>query len=291
VLDIRQVTKTYPGGVRALDNVSLTIERGVFGLLGPNGAGKTTLMKIAATLLDPDSGTVVMAGTDVVAAKSAARRLLGYLPQQFGFYPSLTAEQTLHYFARLKGIAERSERAAAVAALLERVNLSSVARQRVGEFSGGMQQRLGIAQALIGSPTLVIVDEPTAGLDPDERTRFHNLLAEVGTTAVVVLSTHVVADVAMVCSRMGILRNGHLAAWGSPAEEVATLQGHIWEATVPRETARTLRWSTVIWSRPFEGQVRMRVHSRVRPSDDFTAVPPTLDDFYFLRINATAEAA
>src|ERR1700674_5482218 len=195
MLKINGLTKTYPSGVQALKGITLDVSSGMFGLLGPNGAGKTTLMKILATLLEPDSGSAEMNGIDLITDKHSTRKMLGYLPQEFGLYPTLTAEQTLHYFAKLKGVTDKKQRRALVDALLERVNLSSARRQRLGGFSGGMRQRLGIAQALIGDPQLIIVDEPTAGLDPEERIRFHNLLSETaGESAVVILSTHIVSD-------------------------------------------------------------------------------------------------
>src|SRR6266567_8082231 len=202
---IRDLKKTYPSGIQALKGINLEIGPGMFGLRGPNGAGKTTLMKIVATLLEPDSGSVEFNGIDLIARKDEARRMLGYLPQEFGLYPTLTAEQMLNYFAKLKGVSDRKERAALVDALLDRVNLSHARNQRLGGFSGGMRQRLGIAQALIGQPQIIIVDEPTAGLDPEERIRFHNLLAETaGEDAVVILSTHIVADVSSICGQMAV---------------------------------------------------------------------------------------
>src|SRR5436309_7481410 len=208
---IRDLKKTYPSGIQALKGISLEIGPGMFGLLGPNGAGKTTLMKIVATLLEPDSGTVEMNGVDLIARKDQARRMLGYLPQEFGLYPTLTAEQMLDYFAKLKGVTNKKERRALIDVLLERVNLSSARRQRLGGFSGGMRQRLGIAQALIGEPELIIVDEPTAGLDPEERARFHNLLSETsGENAVVVLSTHICDEVSSICSPLAVIRQSSI---------------------------------------------------------------------------------
>src|SRR5438128_1392916 len=217
MLTIRELTKTYSSGIQALKGITLDIPSGMFGLLGPNGAGKTTLMKILATLLECDSGCAEMNGFDLLADKHSTRKMLGYLPQEFGLYPTLTAEQTLHYFARLKGVHEKKEREILVDALFERVNLSSVRRQRVGGFSGGMRQRLGIAQALIGQPQLIIVDEPTAGLDPEEQNRFHNLLAEMASeNVVVILSTHIVSDVSSVCNQMAIIRRGEILSCTTP---------------------------------------------------------------------------
>src|SRR3989440_11831471 len=208
---IRDLKKTYPSGIQALKGINLEIGPGMFGLLGPNGAGKTTLMKIVATLLEPDSGTIEMNGVDLIARKDQARRMLGYLPQEFGLYPTLTAEQMLDYFAKLKGVMDKKQRRALIDGLLERVNLSSARRQRLGGFSGGMRQRLGIAQALIGEPQLIIVDGPTAGLDSEEQNRFHNLLAEMASeNVVVILSTHIVSDVSSVCNQMAIIRRGEI---------------------------------------------------------------------------------
>jgi ABC-2 type transport system ATP-binding protein len=284
MLDISGLTKTYPSGIRALRDVSLAISPGMFGLLGPNGAGKTTLMKIAATLLEPDSGTVTMDGIDLVKEKQAGRRLLGYLPQDFGFYPTLTAEQTLNYLAKLKGVSHRPERIGLIDALLERVNLSAARKQRVGEFSGGMRQRLGIAQALIGQPTLIIVDEPTAGLDPEERVRFHNLLAEIaGTDTVVILSTHIVSDVSNLCNQMAIIRRGEIIASCSPGEAIRKISGSVWEALLDRDRLASLKSRyKVLSSRVFEGELRVRIYAEGQPpGPEFTAVTPSLEDYYF----------
>ncbi len=284
MLEISGLTKTYTGGVRALGGVDLRVPAGVFGLLGPNGAGKTTLMKILATLLEPDSGVVRVGGVDFIGEKMAARRMLGYLPQEFGLYPTLTAEQTLSYFARLKGVAGRVERARLVGALLERVNLSDARRQPVGGFSGGMRQRLGIAQALIGRPRLIIVDEPTAGLDPEERNRFHNLLAEIaGDETVVLLSTHIVSDVSTLCGALAIIRRGEIVACTTPQAALAEMAGAVWEAVVPRERVAELKGSLrVISTTLSEGRVRVRVLSRAgRPAEGFAPAPPTLEDYYF----------
>src|ERR1043165_5779349 len=226
MLNIKDLQKTYPSGVQALKGVSLEMTPGMFGLLGPNGAGKTTLMKIVATLLEPDSGAARMNEIDLIADKTATRKMLGYLPQDFGLYPTLTAAQMLDYFAKLKGIANRKERRSLVDALLDRVNLSAERNRRLGSFSGGMRQRVGIAQALIGNPDLLIVDEPTAGLDPEERARFHNLLAEsAGASTVVLLSTHIVSDVSNLCSRFAVIRHGEILNATSPELALAGLKG------------------------------------------------------------------
>ena len=284
MLKIKELKKTYPGGVQALKGISLEIPSGMFGLLGPNGAGKTTLMKIAATLLEPDSGSVEIDGDDLIAHKKATRTMLGYLPQEFGLYPILTAEQTLNYFAKLKGVTDYQERRTLIGALLERVNLSSARRQKVGEFSGGMRQRLGIAQALIGRPRLIIVDEPTAGLDPEERARFHNLLSEIaGENTLVILSTHIVSDVSNLCGRMAIIRQGQIIASCTPREALNLISCAVWEITVSREQVPALRSRLrVISSQMFEGDVRLRVYSKdERPGEEFNPVTPTLEDYYF----------
>ena|SRR5215213_620137 len=290
MLEIKDLKKTYPGGVQALKATNLDLPVGMFGLLGPNGAGKTTLMKILATLLEPDSGEANFRGIDLIDKKHEARRILGYLPQEFGLYPSLTAEQTLNYFARLKGVADGKERRALIEALLERVNLSSARGQPVGEFSGGMRQRLGVAQALIGRPGLIIVDEPTAGLDPEARARFHNLLSEIiGEETVVILSTHIVSDVSNLCGRMAIIRRGEIISVCSPREAVESIADAIWEATVPRDEVPALRSRfTVISSQAFEGRLRVKVISRSgRPGEGFELTQPTLEDYYFSLVTQT----
>jgi ABC-2 type transport system ATP-binding protein len=292
MLSIKSLKKTYASHIQALKGVNLEAPAGMFGLLGPNGAGKTTLMKILATLLEPDAGAVELNGVDLLQDKDRARRMLGYLPQEFGLYPTLTAAQTLAYFAKLKGVMDRRERKALVAALLERVNLAQASKQRVGEFSGGMRQRLGIAQALIGQPALVIVDEPTAGLDPEERVRFHNLLADTaGQDRVVILSTHIVSDVSNLCSRMAIIRAGEILAACAPQQAINELADSIWEATVPRASVRDLRARfKTISAQTFDGQARLRVFSKgVRPSEAFTSAAPTLEDYYFHLISPAGE--
>src|SRR2546425_9291997 len=285
---IRDLKKTYPSGIQALKGISLEIRPGMFGLLGPNGAGKTTLMKIVATLLEPDSGTVEMNGVDLIARKDQARQILGYLPQEFGLYPTLTAEQMLNYFAKLKGVMDKKQRRALIDALLEQVNLSSARRQRLSGFSGGMRQRLGIAQALIGEPELIIVDEPTAGLDPEERARFHNLLSETASDkAIVILSTHIVSDVSNLCGNMAIIRQGAILSSCTPRQAVDQLKESVWEATVPRERVAALKSQhQVISSQMYDGQARLRVISkRERPSEEFIPATPVLEDYYFDLVN------
>ena len=291
MLVIKNLSKAYSSGVQALKGVSLDLSPGVFGLLGPNGSGKTTLMKIVATLLEPDSGTIEMNGADLLTRKNHARRMLGYLPQDFGLYPTLTAWQMLDYFAKLKGVTDRKERHALIDALLERVNLSSERKQRLGEFSGGMRQRLGIAQALIGEPELIIVDEPTAGLDPEERLRFHNLIAEVtGENTVVILSTHIVSDVSNVCSRMAIIREGKILSACSPGQAIDQLKGSVWEGSVPHEQLAVFKSQfNVISSRTLDGHARVRVISKdERPVGEFTEAAPVLEDYYFDFVNRPA---
>lgn len=288
MLSIRDLTKTYSSGVQALKGVSLDLFPGVFGLLGPNGSGKTTLMKIVATLLEPDSGTIEMNGVDLVTRKMHARRILGYLPQDFGLYPTLTAWQMLDYLAKLKGVTDKRERHALVDALLDRVNLSSARQHRLGEFSGGMRQRFGIAQALIGEPKLIIVDEPTSGLDPEERNRFHNLISETASEdTVVILSTHIVSDVSNLCSSMAIIREGKILASLTPQQAVNQLKESVWEATVPRERVAALKSQlNVLSSHMFDGQVRVRAISPSRPpGEEFTQATPVLEDFYFDLVN------
>ncbi|HEY3554935.1 MAG TPA: ABC transporter ATP-binding protein, partial [Casimicrobiaceae bacterium] len=233
-LTISGLSKTYPNGVRALSDVSLAIPTGMFGLLGPNGAGKSTLMRTLATLQDADAGSARLGEVDVLRDKSAVRRILGYLPQDFGVYPKVSAEELLDHFARLKGIAPRSTRRDVVTALLRQTNLYDVRRKALGGFSGGMRQRFGIAQALLGNPRLVIVDEPTAGLDPEERVRFHNLLAEIGENVVVILSTHIVSDVSDLCDHMAIIDKGRVLLAGRPAMLTRRLDGRVWQRTIAR---------------------------------------------------------
>lgn len=280
--------KTYPSGVQALKGVNLEIQPGIFGLLGPNGAGKTTLMKILATLLEPDGGTAEMDGLDLIKAKAETRKKLGYLPQDFGLYPTLTAVQMLNYFAKLKGVTDRKERHSLVDALLERVNLTAERNRRLGGFSGGMRQRVGIAQALIGNPELLIVDEPTAGLDPEERSRLHNMLAESAReNTVILLSTHIVSDVSTLCNHFAVIRGGKILAATSPEAALAELDGHIWEATLPREqVARLTANGKVLSSQMTAGRTRVRMLSKNgKPADPFVAVTATLEDYYFIVVN------
>jgi ABC-type multidrug transport system ATPase subunit len=292
MLKIKGLKKTYGNQIQALKGIDLEVPKGMFGLLGPNGAGKTTLMKILATLLEPDEGVAELDGLDLLVRKGKARRALGYLPQEFGLYPTLTAEQTLDYFCRLKGINDARERSTLNDALLERVNLTSARGQKVGGFSGGMRQRLGIAQALIGQPQLIIVDEPTAGLDPEERVRFHNLLSETASeTAVVILSTHIVSDVSNLCGRMAVIRKGEILASCTPREAVEQLEGSVWEASVPRESVAAFKSRhQIISAQAFEGKTRLRVLAKGgAPCAEFLPAAPSLEDYYFSIVSRTPE--
>jgi len=289
-LRIHGLSKTYPNGVQALCDVSLTIPTGMFGLLGPNGAGKSTLMRTIATLQEADSGSISLDGLDVLRQKDDVRRVLGYLPQEFGVYPRVSAEELLEHFAVLKGIADRPLRKETVAALLQRVNLYDVRKQKLGTFSGGMRQRFGIAQALLGDPQLIIVDEPTAGLDPGERVRFHNLLAEIGENVIVILSTHIVEDVSDLCSRMAIISHGRVLAEGEPSQRIANVEGRIWRRVIDKgELPLLQKGHAVISTRLAAGKTVVHVFSEERPSG-FEAVHPSLEDVYFSTLHS-AEAA
>jgi ABC-2 type transport system ATP-binding protein len=280
-LNIQNLSKRYANGVHALIDVSLSIAPGMFGLLGPNGAGKSTLMRTLATLQEADSGSATFDGIDVLRDKGAVRRLLGYLPQEFGVYPKVTAAEMLDHFARLKGVSNSRQRKATVDALLERTNLSKVRKQRLGTFSGGMRQRFGIAQALIGNPRLIIVDEPTAGLDPEERVRFHNLLADIGGDVVVILSTHIVGDVADLCPNFAVISQGKLLLSGQPREQVGKLQGKIWRRVVARDELASVQAATpTISTRLQAGSTIVRAYSHT-PLAGFECVEADLEDVYF----------
>lgn len=292
MLEIRDLSKTYGNGVRALRGVSLDIPRGMFGLLGPNGAGKSTLMRTVATLQDPDTGTVKLDGDDLLADKQATRRMLGYLPQDFGVYPKVSVRAMLDHYAVLKGVTAKGERRELVEALLRQVNLWDVRKQKLGTFSGGMRQRFGIAQALIGEPELIIVDEPTAGLDPEERNRFLNLLAEIGERVVVILSTHIVADVTDLCERMAIIGQGEVLLTGDPRDAIANLDGRVWQASVDKDQLADYRSRmTVLSTRLGGGRTLLNVLADEAPERGFTAVTPDLEDVYFGRLQHQADAA
>ena len=284
-LVIEHLYKTYPNGVAALRDVSLSIPPGMFGLLGPNGAGKSTLMRILATLQEADAGRARLGDVDVLRDKDAVRRTLGYLPQEFGLYPKATAEEMLDHFALLKGVTDRRERKETVAALLQQTNLHGARRRKLGSFSGGMRQRFGIAVALIGSPRLIIVDEPTAGLDPAERVRFLNLLSELGENAVVILSTHIVEDVSDLCTRMAIIESGRILLEAEPQRAVEALRGRIWSRQVDRdELARLEQAVPVISTTLVAGRTVIHVHGDAPPDPSFEPVEPDLKDVYFTAI-------
>ncbi|MCI0533820.1 MAG: ABC transporter ATP-binding protein [Verrucomicrobiales bacterium] len=284
-LQIHGVSKTYPNGVHALKEVTLTIPAGMYGLLGPNGAGKSTLMRMIATLQEPDTGTITLGGVDVVRQKDEIRQTLGYLPQEFGVYPKVSAESLLDYFAVLKGITSRRERKEIVEALLRKTNLWDVRKQKLGGYSGGMRQRFGVAVALIGSPKLMIVDEPTAGLDPAERVRFLNLLSELGQNSVVLLSTHIVEDVSELCTRMAIIDKGEILLEAEPLRAVEELQGRIWHRTISTDALSKLeREQAVISTKLYAGRTIAHVYCDSTPGPGFEPAKPDLEDVYFSAI-------
>ncbi|MDP9179524.1 MAG: ABC transporter ATP-binding protein [Gemmatimonadota bacterium] len=281
-LHIRNISKTYPNGVQALKDVSLTIPAGMYGLLGPNGAGKSTLMRIIATLQEPDTGTIHLGDIDVVQQKDKVRQTLGYLPQEFGVYPKVSAEELLDHFALLRGIAERQARKEVVEALLRQTNLWEVRKQKLGGYSGGMKQRFGVAIALLGNPKLLIVDEPTAGLDPSERVRFLNLLSALGENSVVLLSTHIVEDVSELCTKMAIIDEGEILLEAEPLSAVDDLRGRIWRRVVSKEDLPELeREHAVISTKLLSGRTLVHVFSDTAPGTGFEPAEPDLKDVYF----------
>ncbi|HYI08155.1 MAG TPA: ABC transporter ATP-binding protein [Thermoanaerobaculia bacterium] len=281
-LSIRSLSKTYPNGIRALKGISLDVPPGMFGLLGRNGAGKSTLMRILATLQEPDEGTIHLGELDVIRQKERVRETLGYLPQSFGFHPRVRAERLLDHFAVLKGLVDAGSRREVVEALLRRTNLWDVRNQRVGTFSGGMRQRLGVAIALLGNPKLIIVDEPTAGLDPEERVRFLNLLSEIGEASAVILSTHIVEDVEELCSNLAIIDRGEILLAGAPARVIAEVRGRIWRRSVTREELPALEEEhSVISTKLLAGQTIAHVYAEESPGAGFEPVEPDLKDVYF----------
>ena len=284
-LRIDRIAKTYPNGVRALQDISLTIPPGMFGLLGPNGAGKSSLMRTIATLQPPDSGSITFCGLDILMEPEKLRAQLGYLPQEFGLYPNMPAEAILDHFATLKGVVNSGERKELVASLLHQVNLYDVRKKSAGGYSGGMKQRLGIAIALAGSPKLLIVDEPTAGLDPTERNRFLNLLADIGEDVVVILSTHIVEDVRELCSQMAIINKGQVVVQGEPEKIIDEVRGRIWRRTVPRAQADDYKARyEVISTKMAAGNTVLHVYAAADPGDGFVAIEPDLEDVYFHRL-------
>lgn len=284
-LIISNVSKTYPNGLKALNNINLNIGKGMFGLLGPNGAGKSTLMRTIATLQDPDGGSITLGNIDVLKQKGELRKILGYLPQDFGFYPKVSAVALLNHFAVLKGITNKGERKEIVDALLQQTNLYEERRRNVSDYSGGMRQRFGIAQALLGNPKLIIVDEPTAGLDPMERNRFHNLLSEIGEQIIVILSTHIVDDVKNLCNRMVVMNKGSIMLEGTPAEAQASVQHKIWKKYIDKaEIAQYRAQMQVISSHMSDGKLLIHVHAENNPGSGFEPVQATLEDVYFSTI-------
>ncbi len=292
MLELNNVCHVYANGTRALDHVSLTIPRGMYGLLGPNGAGKSTLMRTVATLQTPTEGTIRFGNIDVIAAPETLRRTLGYLPQDFGVYPRVTAYDMLDHMAALKGVTSSADRKATVETLLNQVNLWPVRKKALAGFSGGMRQRFGIAQALIGNPGLIIVDEPTAGLDPEERNRFLNLLAEIGENVVVILSTHIVADVADLCPRMAVLAGGKIQLEGAPLELIRSTTGMVWKKTIERARLNSyVERHQIISTRLFAGRTIIHVLCDADPGDGFTAVDGDLEDVYFATLAQSRRAA
>jgi ABC-2 type transport system ATP-binding protein len=295
-LKITNISKTYPNGVQALKNVSLTIPNGMYGLLGPNGAGKSTLMRILATLQEPDEGkihllsptTAISPGSviDIIKEKDEVRKTLGYLPQEFGVYPKARADEMLDYFAVIKGFGERKSRKEVVEGLLRKTNLWDVRKQKLGGYSGGMRQRFGVAVALLGNPKLLIVDEPTAGLDPAERVRFLNLLSELGENSVVLLSTHIVEDVSELCTRMAIINRGEILLEAEPLQAIHNLKGKIWRQMIEKsELAETEKKHAVISTKLLSGKTVVHVYSESNPGGDFELAHPDLEDVYFSAMN------
>jgi ABC-2 type transport system ATP-binding protein len=292
MLVIDKLTHVYPNGTKALDDVSLTVPAGMYGLLGPNGAGKSTLMRSIATLQTPTSGSITFGDIDVLADPEALRRTLGYLPQDFGVYPRVSAYDMLDHMAVLKGIANGKDRKQTVESLLEQTNLWAVRKKALAGFSGGMRQRFGIAQALIGSPSLIIVDEPTAGLDPEERNRFLNLLAGIAENVVVILSTHIVEDVSDLCPLMAVMANGKILLQGAPGTLLETLHGRVWRKTIDKAELEAYKERfVVISSRLFAGQTMIHVLADADPGEGFTAIPGGLEDVYFATLTSSRRAA
>jgi ABC-type multidrug transport system ATPase subunit len=285
-LTIQNISKTYPNGVEALKNVSLKIGNGMFGLLGPNGAGKSTLMRTIAALQDSDEGTITVGDIDVSKDKQSLREILGYLPQEFGVYPKISANDLLDHLAVMKGITDSKQRKAVVESLLHQTNLWEAKDQKLGTYSGGMKQRFGIAQALIGDPKLIIVDEPTAGLDPMERNRFHNLLSEIGENVIVILSTHIVDDVSDLCNNMAIILNGEVHLVGEPIQLIKKLDQKVWKGLIEKsELVEIEKENDVISSRLYLGKVQVRIFSESPMQNGFESVSPEIEDLYFATIN------
>jgi ABC-type multidrug transport system ATPase subunit len=285
-LTIQNLTKTYKNGVKAIDNLSIEIGTGMFGLLGPNGAGKSSLMRTIATLQSPDAGSISFGEIDVLKDKMSLRKVLGYLPQSFGVYPKMSAENLLDYFATLKGVSSKSDRKALVKEVLEITNLYDVRRKNVAGYSGGMKQRFGIAQLLLNNPKLIIVDEPTAGLDPAERNRFLNVLREVGTNCTVIFSTHIVEDVKELCNEMAILNGGRILKHTTPQEATEEIAGQIWTKVIERENLEAIETTYNMLSASYntDNTLNVRVYSMEAPGDGFVSAAPQLDDVYFIAL-------
>ena len=284
-LTISNLSKTYSNGLKALDNINMEIGNGMFGLLGPNGAGKSSLMRTIATLQEPDSGTVTLGDIDMINQKDEVRKVLGYLPQDFGFYPKVSAIDMLNHFAILKGLDNAKERKEVCEALLNQTNLYEARKRNIGDYSGGMRQRFGIAQALLGNPKLVIVDEPTAGLDPMERNRFHNLLSEIGENIIVILSTHIVDDVRNLCSNMVIMNQGKILLSGKPAQTIEDMKGKIWLKFIDKDQLTDHKnLYKVISTKVVEGKIQIHVFSPDLPDASFAPVIADLEDVYFATI-------
>ena len=289
-LTISNLSKTYANGVQALKNVNLEIETGMFGLLGPNGAGKSSLMRTLATLQEPDEGAVQLGDVNVLKDKDEVRKILGYLPQEFGVYPKISAEVLLDHLAVLKGIGNRKERKEVVAALLNKTNLYDARKKNLGGYSGGMKQRFGIAQALLCDPKLIIVDEPTAGLDPAERNRFHNLLSELGENTIVILSTHIVDDVKELCTDMAIINKGEVLLKGNPLESIETIKGKIWKKVIEKSELEDYKSNfKVVSEKMIAGKPIIHVFADAQPESAFEAVPADLEDVYFAQIFGAKE--
>lgn len=289
-LEIKNLSKTYSNGVQALKDVTLTIPQGMFGLLGPNGAGKSSLMRTLATLQQADTGTVTLGDIDVLNDKDKVRKILGYLPQEFGVYPKISSYDMLNHIASLKGVSNKGERKDLVESLLNKTNLWHVRSKSLGTYSGGMKQRFGIAQALIGDPKLIIVDEPTAGLDPAERVRFHNLLSEIGEQTIVILSTHIVDDVSNLCNNMAIICLGEVVAKGHPAELTESVKGRVWKKTIDKSELESYKNELQVISTHLKaGQTIIHVLSDNKPDSTFEAINADLEDVYFSEITSRME--
>jgi ABC-2 type transport system ATP-binding protein len=289
-LVIRSLSKTYPNGVQAVKNVSLTLNNGMFGLLGPNGAGKSSLMRTIATLQEADEGSIFLDDLNVLKQKKEVRQLLGYLPQEFGVYPRISAEQMLDHIARLKGVGNAIERKELVDALLDNVNLFNHKKKKLGTYSGGMKQRFGIAQSLIGNPKLIIVDEPTAGLDPAERNRFYNLLSHIGENTIVILSTHIVEDVSTLCSEFAIIHEGEVLYSGTPDGAIDEMNGKVFSKSISKNAVQQYKDRYhVISTQLRAGSLYIRIFSESNPDDDFIQSPPNLEDVYFRSVGEKAD--